>query len=134
MNGFTITREIAATPERVWAAFTDAKQYAAWIWPTDWETMCSIDAREGGVFSVASLPKGMSVEGIYTEVNPYSRLAMSWQWHGEDGKSLVTMTFEPIETGTRLILRHENFPDEASSANHEQGWNDCLDRLPAHLA
>jgi uncharacterized protein YndB with AHSA1/START domain len=133
MNGFTITREIAAPQTRVWAAFTDAAQYAAWIWPADWQTTCEIDPKPGGVFRVASEPRGMAVVGTYTEVEPYSRLAMSWQWRGEDGKSLVTITFEPIESGTKLTLTHENFPDETASANHEQGWNDCLDRLPAYL-
>jgi uncharacterized protein YndB with AHSA1/START domain len=134
MNGFTITRELAASPERVWAAFTDSKQYAAWIWPADWETPCEIDARPGGTFTVLSEPKGMAVVGTYTDVDPYTRLAMLWQWRGDDGTSLVTMTFEPIETGTRFTLTHENFPDETSRDNHEQGWNDCLDRLPGYLA
>ncbi len=54
MNGFTLTRSIAAAPERVWSAFTDATQYAAWIWPAEWNTECEIDLRVGGAFRVAS--------------------------------------------------------------------------------
>ena len=30
-NGFILTRCIAAAPERVWAAFTDADEYVAWV-------------------------------------------------------------------------------------------------------
>ena len=134
MNGFTITRNIAAAPERVWAAFTDAGQYAAWIWPADWQTTCEIDPRVGGVFTVASAPKGMEVHGTYVTVDPFSTLALTWRWHDDTDESLLTMTFEPIETGTRFTLRHENFASEESRAAHEQGWNDCLDRLPGYLA
>ncbi|HEX4442126.1 MAG TPA: SRPBCC domain-containing protein [Galbitalea sp.] len=134
MNGFTITRDIGATPERVWAAFTDARQYAAWIWPADWHTTCEIDPRVGGSFTVASAPQSMEVHGTYVTVDPFSTLALTWRWHDDADESLLTITFEPITSGTRFTLKHENFASEKSRAAHEQGWSDCLDRLPGYLA
>jgi uncharacterized protein YndB with AHSA1/START domain len=134
MNGFTLTRSIAATPERVWSAFTDAAEYAAWIWPADWNTTCDIDARVGGTFTVASESQGMSVVGTYREVEPYSRLVLTWRWHDDGDESLLTITFEPTATGTDLTLVHDNFASEESRLAHEQGWSDCLDRLPGYLA
>jgi uncharacterized protein YndB with AHSA1/START domain len=134
MNGFTLTRSIAAAPERVWSAFTDASQYAAWIWPADWHTTCEIDARVGGTFTVASKPKGMSVIGTYREVEPITRLVLTWRWHDDTDESLLTLTFQPTATGTDLTLVHENFASEESRAAHEQGWSDCLDRLPGYLS
>lgn len=133
-NGFTLTRSIAAAPERVWSAFTDASQYAAWIWPSTWETTCEIDARVGGIFTVASEPKGMSVEGTYREVEPFTRLVLTWRWHDDSDESLLTITLEPTPTGTDLTLVHENFASDESRRAHEQGWGDCLDRLPGYLA
>jgi uncharacterized protein YndB with AHSA1/START domain len=133
MNGFTLTRDIAATPERVWKAFTDATQYAEWIWPTDWQTTCEIDARVGGQFTVASAPQKLEVHGKYVTVDPFTTLALTWRWTGATDESLVTMTFEPTSDGTRFTLVHDNFPDEESRALHETGWSDCLDRLPGYL-
>jgi uncharacterized protein YndB with AHSA1/START domain len=134
MNGFTLTRSIAASPERIWAAFTDASQYAAWIWPADWDTTCAIDPRVGGTFSVASQPKGMSVVGTYREVEPFTRLVLTWRWHDDSDESLLTITIAPTATGAELTLVHENFATDESRLAHEQGWGDCLDRLPGYLA
>jgi uncharacterized protein YndB with AHSA1/START domain len=133
-NGFTIVRDIAASPERVWAAFTDAGQYAAWIWPADWQTECDIEATVGGRFHVASEPKGMDVHGTYVAVDPFTHLALTWRWHDQNDESLVTIDLEPIDGGTRLTLTHENFASEESRAAHELGWSDCLDRLPAFVS
>jgi uncharacterized protein YndB with AHSA1/START domain len=132
-GSFTIAREIAASPERVWAAFTDAGQYAAWIWPADWKTECEIEPRVGGGFRVASGPKGMEVHGTYIVVEPITRLALTWRWRDDTDESLVTITLEPTANGTRLVLTHENFANDESRAAHEQGWSDCLDRLPGYL-
>ena len=133
-DSFNITRDIAASPERVWAAFTDAAQYAAWIWPAEWMTECEIEPRVGGDFRVASVPMGMEVHGTYITVEPVTRLALTWRWHDNTDESLVTITLEPIPNGTRLVLAHENFTTDESRAAHEQGWNDCLDRLPGYLS
>jgi uncharacterized protein YndB with AHSA1/START domain len=134
MNGFTLTRSIAAPPERVWSAFTNADQYAAWIWPPTWNTECEIDLRIGGVFHVGAAEQGLSVNGKYVEIDPITRLVMTWRWGDAPGESTLTITLEPTGSGTNLVLNHENFPDEESRKNHEQGWSDCLDRLPPYLA
>jgi uncharacterized protein YndB with AHSA1/START domain len=134
MNGFTLTRSIAAPPERVWAAFTNADEYAAWIWPAEWNTTCEIDLRVGGIFRVASAERGLSIQGRYTEIDPITRLAMNWTQTNREGDSLLTITIEHSGDGTELVLSQENFPDEESRADHERGWTDCLSRLPGYLA
>ena len=134
MNGFTITRDIAAPQDRVWSAFTDGAEYAAWIWPASWETKCEIDPRVGGTFRVESAPNGMGVTGTYLEVDPKSRLVLTWTWDGSTDESKVTITLEPTSTGTHLVLTHDEFTSDEDRKNHEQGWSDCLDRLPAHFA
>lgn len=134
MNGFTLTRSIAAAPERVWSAFTNADEYAAWVWPAEWGTTCAIDLRVGGEFHVASESRGLSVQGTYVEIDPITRLVMTWAQTSRVGESLLTILIEPDGDGTALSLTHENFPDEASQADHERGWTDCLSRLPGYLA
>ena len=132
-NGFTLTRSIAAAPERVWAAFTDADEYVSWVWPAEWNSTCEIDLRIGGIFRVASEQMGLSIQGTYLEIDPITRLVMNWTQTNRDGDSLLTITIEPDGDGTSLMLTHDNFPDEESRADHERGWTDCLSRLPAYL-
>jgi uncharacterized protein YndB with AHSA1/START domain len=134
MNGFTLTRTIAAAPQRVWDAFTDADEYAAWIWPSEWNTTCEIDLRVGGVFRVASEERGLSIQGVYAEIDPITRLVMNWTQTSRVGDSVLTITIEPDGDGTSLVLTQENFPDDASREDHERGWTDCLSRLPGYLA
>ena len=134
MNEFTLTRDIATPQDRVWSAFTDGAEYAAWIWPAEWETTCQIDPRVGGSFRLESPPTGIGVTGTYLEVDPKSRLVLTWTWDGDNNESRVTIALEPIATGTRLTLTHEGLASEEEAANHQQGWNDCLDRLEPYLA
>jgi hypothetical protein len=35
------------------------------------------------------------------------------------------------ENATILRVEHRGFDDDGRRAEHEQGWNDCLDRLPS---
>jgi uncharacterized protein YndB with AHSA1/START domain len=133
-NGFTLTRSIAASPERVWAAFTNADDYVAWVWPAEWNSTCEIDLRIGGTFRVASEERGLSIQGTYVEIDPITRLVLNWTQTDREGDSLLTISIEPAGEGTDLVLTHENFPDDESRANHELGWTDCLSRLPDYLA
>lgn len=134
MNGFTLTRSIAASPQRVWSAFTSADEYATWIWPAEWNATCSIDLRVGGQFRVASDKVGLSIEGTYLEIDPITRLVLGWRQTNRQGDSRLTITIQPTGDETLLSLTHDNFPDDESRAAHEAGWTDCLDRLPAYLA
>ncbi|RPD41885.1 SRPBCC family protein [Chitinophaga barathri] len=41
--------------------------------------------------------------------------------------TLVRMELEPIETGTRLSVKHSNFPSETAYQNNEKHWDLALD-------
>jgi uncharacterized protein YndB with AHSA1/START domain len=133
MSELTIVRTLTAPPERVWRAWTTAEELGAWIWPTSWGTTCSIDLRVGGRFRIESAGDGPNVSGEYVTIDPPGRIVTTWQWDDEVEETLVTITIEPDGTGSTLTVTHERFTDEETRADHLQGWNDCLDRLPAHL-
>jgi uncharacterized protein YndB with AHSA1/START domain len=134
MTELTVTRTLAAPQERVWRAFTRPDELATWLWPGSWEATASVDLRVGGRYRIASAPIGMAVGGEYVAVEPVSRLVQTWQWDGEADETLVTITLAAVEGGTLLTIVHERFASDEDAASHRQGWNDCLDRLPTHLA
>jgi len=128
----TIARVVAATPERVFAAWTDARQLAAWWWPQLAGTSYDVDARPGGSYRIESPAIGATVSGVYTEVDPPRRLVFTWVW--DDGEpddvveDTVVVTFEPVATGTRVTVEHTSVA-HVPEGGAEQGWNDVMDRL-----
>ncbi len=129
MTSVVITRTFAAAPERIWAAFTDAGALAAWFWPEQLATKVTADVRVGGEYRIESLVADMAISGRYLEVVPTRRIVMSWRWDGEDDESVVTIELSPDDDGTEVRLRHERLADDRTAELHEEGWNDCLDRL-----
>jgi uncharacterized protein YndB with AHSA1/START domain len=44
-------------------------------------------------------------------------------------ESVVTVTFAPVDGGTKVTLRHANVPDTGEGRSHKEGWAGCLDAL-----
>jgi uncharacterized protein YndB with AHSA1/START domain len=129
-----IRRDFAAEPERVWRAWTDPAEYVAWIWPPRFESTLVLEPRVGGAFHLVSAAAEMGVSGEFATVEEPTLLEFTWRWDGEDEQTAVAVQFARSDEGTSLTLLHGGFATEEARAIHEQGWNDCLDRLPAHLA
>jgi uncharacterized protein YndB with AHSA1/START domain len=128
-----IARTLDAPPQRVWRALTDPGELTTWFWPPSFTTSARLDPRPGGAYRVAAATPEMAVSGDYVEVEPPQRLVFGWQWDGDDDTSLVTIELVGDAGLTELRLTHERLPADAVDAHH-QGWSDCLDRLPGHLA
>ena len=136
-----LERQLPATPERVFAAFTDEGQFAQW-WGPEGMTCprAEIDARVGGRYRASiRRPDGaeMWVGGVYREVDPPRRLVFTWAWeeNGTPGhEMLVALTFERSGAGTRLSLRQTKFLSNESRDQHEHGWASSLNCLEQYLA
>jgi uncharacterized protein YndB with AHSA1/START domain len=127
----TITRTVPAAPAEVFRAWTEVEVLAAWWWPHLAGTSYVVNARVGGGYAITSPVLGVTVRGIYGEVEPPRRLAFTWIWEDEAGASVgeeVVVTFDEIEAGTLLTVRHTS-PAETRDDDTEQGWTDVLDRL-----
>ena len=134
MTELQVVRTLDASPERVWRAFTTAAGLSAWMWPGSWQAVSEVDLRVGGRYRIASSQMGMAVAGEFVALDEPHRLVQTWAWEGDPEETLVTVTFEPSATGgTDLTILHERFESDEDRDNHLQGWNDCLDRLPAYL-
>jgi len=127
--GFTLERTYPATPDRVWAHFTQPELMAQWFCPNpSVETTCTLDVRPGGAWRCEM--GGYAVSGTFTEVEPPSRLAFTWDWdHDDDPPTTVTVTLTPVSDGTRLVLAHAETEPGAGQDGHEGGWTISLQRL-----
>ena len=135
-----LNRWFAAPVSRVFAAFTDARLLRQWWGPRDF-IIEEIDfpAQVGERYRVSLRgPDGSHYEhvGVFTIVEPPTRLGYSWQWVAgplQRQEMLVELWFEAERDGTRVELRQSRFVDEASRDAHA-GWPHSFDRLAVWLA
>jgi uncharacterized protein YndB with AHSA1/START domain len=133
--------EIAAPPERVFRALTQADEIVRW-WgsPEVYQTESwSADLRPGGAWRAggrAADGTPFSVTGVFKEVAPPSRLVQTWRADWDEGpETVLSYQLEATSNGTRLTLRHDGFGDNARSCQeHAQGWDAVLGWLARHLA
>ena len=135
-----LVKHFKASPERVFAAFTDKALMQSWYGP---ETMtaphCEVDARVGGQYRVEMhRPNGgvSVVTGEFKEIVPHERLVFSWGWlngAGRNPETTVTLTFKPADGGTELTLVQTGFLQEVFRAGHRDGWTSSWNALEAAL-
>jgi uncharacterized protein YndB with AHSA1/START domain len=133
-HALNMTRTIAASPERVFEAWTSKGQMEQWACPDpSAKVECEIDLRVGGAYSISmGLEDGTHVAaGTYREVDPPNRLVYTWDWvegdHHMGVDTIVTVDFVAVDGGTEVRLVHEGFPVEELKVAHEQGWGPCMD-------
>ena len=132
MSDLELLRFVQAPRAAVWRAFTDVDRFSAWFWPPRLSPLTVLDVRQGGSWRVTSSVADMAVGGTYGEMRDQEQIDLTWQWDGEAEVTEVTLRFDDDgESATILRVEHRGFADDERRAQHEQGWNDCLDRLPA---
>lgn len=136
-----VTRDIAATPARLYQAWTE--QLTEWWGPHGMTTpYCEMDLRPGGVFrTVMRAPDGTEypTEGVFLEVMQNERIVFTdafgsgWEPAPDIFFTAIT-TFEPLPGGrTRYTARALHWT-KASCERHERmgfhaGWGESIDRL-----
>lgn len=146
----TASRLIAASPERVYAAFVDQDALAAWLPPGDMHgSFVRFDARPGGSYRMiltyadASGTPGKAtadsdiVEARFIDIVPGIRVVQAIDFISDDPAyaGTMTMTWEvsPVDAGTRVDIRAEDVPDGVSAEDHAAGLNSSLAKLAAYL-
>ena len=137
----TLQRQLNASPDRVYTAWTDPEKIARWFGPAvvDQDTVkARLDVRVGGSFQVSFKTDDGAyheVGGVYREVVPNKKLVFSWAWHTTpERESLVTVTIKAEGRHTLLTLLHEQLFDDAAKTGHTRGWTGSLDKLEAMFA
>jgi uncharacterized protein YndB with AHSA1/START domain len=139
-NELVMTRDIAAPRERVFAAWTDARQASRWWAPQDCTPLsCEMDVRPGGAWRRRMrAPDGTVVTkwGVYREVTAPERLVFTYRTESAgviDPETVVTVTFADFGNRTRLTLRHTAFETDAARVGHQGGWTGALERLATFI-
>ena len=66
------------------------------------------------------------ITGETLEVERYKRILQSWRttdFSDQDPDSKIEITFEKVDTGTKLILKHFDIPERRAD-EYKQGWKD----------
>lgn len=135
-------RLIPAPPDRVFRAFTETTDFAAW-WGPEGVTIpeADIDLRPGGKWrTVLRTPDGALniVGGVYRKIEAPSQLVFTWAWdqdaQGTKGhETVVTLRFAAVPGGTKLTLEQATFADSEQRAKHQNGWGLSFDCLVKHV-
>lgn len=149
--------EIAAPPERVFQALTDAKQLFAW-WgkePSVELSVFEMDARPGGRWRFQCKPaagaghgpvgeqlrrngaREFEAHGEVLEYVPPRLLVWSWvaNWHEHPAHpTTVRWDLTPTAKGTRVRVTHSDLMQEPiSRKDYESGWQGVLRLLNQFL-
>lgn len=130
----TVSRQIAAAPDRVFDAWLDPSSMRHWLFATPGGAMQTVEAdpRPGGRFLVAEQRgEGLARHfGTYIDIERPRRLVFGFATSKDSALTIVTLRFEAIEAGTRITLSHDIAPEWASFADRaRQGWTMILDAL-----
>jgi uncharacterized protein YndB with AHSA1/START domain len=128
---FIYVTYIAAAPEKVWAALTDAELTAKY-----WERSNVSDWKPGSRWTHGFLGKEPDVVGEVLEADPPRRLVTSWSPASKaddpERRSRVTYEIEPLDGKVRLTVTHVELTDEGYRSI-SQGWPAVLSNLKTFL-
>ena len=105
----------AATPERVYKALTDSREFAAFT-----DAVAEISSHEGGAFTCF----GGFVLGRNVELVANTRVVQAWRvsnWP-EGVYSIVRFELRADGEGAKLVLSQDGVPDDAV-AHVDPGWH-----------
>lgn len=161
-DGVVVRRVLAAPPEQVWAAWTDARHLQRWFHPRSWTIFqATLDLRVGGAFHYGFRGPDLADTWAlwrFTQVDPPRRLAFVQSFADEQGgpaatpfggpwpeRIATTVTLDPhagIGRGTVLTVRAT--PLDATDAQQaafrqlgpsmHTGWGETLDSLVEFLS
>ncbi|MFF1878411.1 SRPBCC domain-containing protein [Leifsonia sp. NPDC058230] len=139
-----MTRLIAATPEEVFDAYTDAEKQKIWFSILDTKpgiVEITTDLRVGGQQTAVWGPDENSLfreTQTFLEIDRPNRLVTESSGSGPDGMTMTTrieLTFEPQGSGTLVTVVQSGFPvPEVRDFFQSQVWVGAFDRIEAFLA
>lgn len=138
-----MTRELPATPEEVFDAYTDAEKQKIWFSILDDEpgvVEIDVDLRVGGKQVAVWGPDRDTLfreEQVFLEIDRPHRLVTESSGSDPSGATMTThvvVTFEPVDGGTLMTVEQSGFPTpEIRDFFQTQAWVGAFDRIEAYL-
>ena len=133
-----LTRRVPASVEEVYRAWTDPEVLARWWGPGEHRVRTAqLDVRPGGAYRIeVGTPEGglLVMAGVYTDVQPPTRLAFTWNWEAGGpggGETAVTVELTRVDDATEIAIVHAGFADAAEATPYTDGWAAALPKLLA---
>jgi uncharacterized protein YndB with AHSA1/START domain len=142
--GLRMSRQLPATPEEVFDAYTDAEQQKIWFSILDEEpgiVEIEVDLRVGGTQKAVW---GPDRDTLFTEVQTFleidrpHRLVTESTGSDPSGDTMTThvvVTFDAVDGGTLMTVEQTGFPTpEVRDFFESMAWVGAFDRIEAYLA
>lgn len=135
-NKVKLHRILAAPPDKVYKAFTDADAIASWLPPYGF--VCKVhhmEIKTGGTYkmSFTNFTTGNchSFGGEYLEIIPNELLKYSDQFDDPNlpEQMITTIELKKVLCGTELFATQEGIPDVIPAEMCYLGWQESLDKL-----
>lgn len=134
--------QIAAPPERVFRALSDAGELGRWFGSPDCPVkFWKMDARVGGRYSYATEKGSVVVNGVsefechgeILECDPPRLLVYTWigNWHDQPGaKTVVRWELTPKASGTHVRVTHSGLSSlPVAREDYTGGWPGVVEQL-----
>jgi uncharacterized protein YndB with AHSA1/START domain len=123
----SIQLDLKVPPAEVFRAFTNATVLREWLCD-----VATVGSREGGRVYLW-WDHGNFIAGKFTKFIPNEKLEIRCQGCNEPTPTRIRIGLEPLEKGTRLILKESGFSDDAEGKNLqklvERRWERSLENL-----
>jgi uncharacterized protein YndB with AHSA1/START domain len=135
-NKVQLHRVLAASPDKVYRAFTDADAMAAWLPPYGF--VCKVqhmDVKVGGTYKMSftnfTTGSSHSFGGEYLEVKPNELLKYTDMFDDPNmpDQMITTIELKAVLCGTELFATQEGIPDAIPTEMCYLGWQESLDKL-----
>ncbi|GAA1260079.1 SRPBCC domain-containing protein [Pseudonocardia aurantiaca] len=132
----TVRRVVSATPEALYAAWTEPDQMRRW-----YATVVDADVRVGGRYHIEMHEEDGVVNGFtgeYLALERPTRVSFTFTHHAQTpadriSDETVTVEFREVEPGrTEVVLTNSWTGPECGPSDYEatgQGWEELLNRL-----
>jgi uncharacterized protein YndB with AHSA1/START domain len=117
-DSFQLEMIVAAEPQRVFSAWMDSREHAAFTGGGE----AVVEPWAGGRF----IAWDGYIHGILLGVDEGRRIVQTWrtsEFPPESRDSRVVVEFEPVRGGTRVVIRHSDLPP-SHVKKYEKGWTE----------
>lgn len=135
-NKVKLHRVLAASPDKVFRAFTNPDAMASWLPPYGF--LCRVhgmDVKVGGTYRMSftnfTTDNSHSFGGEYIEIIPNELLKYTDQFDDPNlpGRMTTTIKLKKVSCGTQLFISQEGIPDAIPTEMCYLGWQESLDKL-----